>query len=117
MLMSLILFFPVGVSASTEKTVNFGDGVTAKYRSEFDDLVNKRSWTPTYTDYTSKSESPAEVFHNLRKANQTVPVLQTAKVPKKTVLKNLLGKAIAGGHLAAGLGSGPVGWALTAATA
>ena len=45
-----------------------------------------------------------------------VPAAIVASVPRQTVLKNLLTKAVAGGRLAAGLGSGPVGWALTAAT-
>lgn len=46
-----------------------------------------------------------------------VPTAIVGSVSRKTVLKNLLAKAVAGGRLAAGIGSGPVGWALTAATA
>lgn len=46
-----------------------------------------------------------------------VPAAIVASVLRQTVLKNLLTKAVAGGRIAAGIGSGPVGWALTAATA
>lgn len=115
MSVSLILFISSNVYAE-KKTANFGSGVSAKYDDGFQKLIEKK-WSPSNFGYTSKSESPAEVFHNLRRASQTVPVAQTASVARQTVLKNLLTKAVAGGRIAAGLGSGPVGWALTAATA
>ncbi len=45
-----------------------------------------------------------------------VPAAIVGSVSRQTVLKNLLGKAIAGGRIAAGAGSGPIGWAITGAT-
>ncbi|MFC3875373.1 IgG-binding virulence factor TspB family protein [Neisseria musculi] len=49
-------------------------------------------------------------------ASSSVSARIVSTVPRQTVLRNLLGKAIAGGRLAAGVGSGPVGWGITAAT-
>ncbi|MDO4227548.1 IgG-binding virulence factor TspB family protein [Neisseria sp.] len=68
--------------------------------------------------YIAKKINEARVQHGSSGAlsSVTVPVTQKAEVPKKTVLKNLLGKAIAGGRIVAGAGSGPIGWAITGAT-
>lgn len=57
-----------------------------------------------------------DLERNVRSAN-TVPVVINQKVPKKTVLTNLLKLARVGGGAAVGVGTGPVGWAYNAYTA
>ena len=57
-----------------------------------------------------------DLERNVRSAN-SVPVVINQKVPKKTVLTNLLKLARVGGGAAVGVGTGPVGWAYNAYTA
>ena len=57
-----------------------------------------------------------DLERKVRSAN-TVPVVIAQKVPKKTVLANLLKLARVGGGAAVGVGTGPVGWAYNAYTA
>ena len=57
-----------------------------------------------------------DLERKVRSAN-TVPVVIAQKVPKKTVLTNLLKLARVGGGAAVGVGTGPVGWAYNAYTA
>ena len=57
-----------------------------------------------------------DLERKVRSAN-TVPVVINQKVPKKTVLTNLLKLARVGGGAAVGVGTGPVGWAYNAYTA
>lgn len=51
------------------------------------------------------------------RSSNTVPAVIKQKVPKKTVLTNLLKLARVGGGAAVGVGTGPVGWAYNAYTA
>ena len=57
-----------------------------------------------------------DLERKVRSAN-TVPAVIKQKVPKKTVLTNLLKLARVGGGAAVGVGTGPVGWAYNAYTA
>lgn len=57
-----------------------------------------------------------DLERKVRSAN-SVPVVINQKVPKKTVLTNLLKLARVGGGAAVGVGTGPVGWAYNAYTA
>lgn len=57
-----------------------------------------------------------DLERKVRSAN-TVPAVINQKVPKKTVLTNLLKLARVGGGAAVGVGTGPVGWAYNAYTA
>ncbi|UOO78204.1 hypothetical protein LVJ85_03935 [Neisseria sp. Dent CA1/247] len=67
--------------------------------------------------YLAKKINEVRVKHapTAAMSSARVPAAIVGSVSRQTVLKNLLTKAVAGGRIAAGLGSGPVGWALTAA--
>lgn len=69
--------------------------------------------------YLAKKINEVRVKHapTAAMSSARVPAAIVGSVSRQTVLKNLLTKAVAGGRAVAGLGSGPVGWALTAATA
>lgn len=69
-----------------------------------------------YAERHDRNAFIRDLERNVRSAN-TVPVVIKHKVPKKTVLTNLLKLARVGGGAAVGVGTGPVGWAYNAYTA
>lgn len=115
-------------SAVVEKTADHRLIVNNDGKVIYQD-VNRINGREVYVNNWQKSQD-AEARYIAKKINQvrvqhassgmlsssTVPVTRTATVPKKTVFKNLLTKAVIGGRLVTGAASGPIGWAITATT-